>query len=55
MPKGKDIEEAVQRLVGEVVEQEGLLLYDIVFRQSGPRWKLQVFVGRAQGGMMLDE
>lgn len=55
MPKAKDIEETVQRLVGEVVEREGLLLYDIVFRQSGPRWKLQVFVDRPAGGVMLDE
>jgi ribosome maturation factor RimP len=55
VPKARDIEEVVERLVGQVVEREGLLLYDIVFRQSGPRWKLQVFVDRPEGGIQLDD
>jgi ribosome maturation factor RimP len=55
VPKAKDIEQVVERLVEEVVEREGLYLYDIVFRQSGPRWKLQVFVDRPEGGILLDD
>lgn len=55
MPKARDVEEAVGRLVDEVVQREGLQLYDVVFRQSGPRWKLQVFVDRPEGGILLDD
>jgi ribosome maturation factor RimP len=53
--RANDIAETVERLVEGVVETAGLNLYDVVFRQSGPRWKLQVFIDRPGPGVSLDD
>ncbi|RMG49095.1 MAG: ribosome maturation factor RimP [Acidobacteria bacterium] len=41
------IETAVEALAERVAQGLGLAVYDLRFRQAGPRWKLQVFIERA--------
>lgn len=47
--------EQLRELARQVVEAEGLELYDLVFKRSGPRSKLQVFLNRPGGNVGLDD
>jgi len=49
------VESTVLRIAEEVATSLGLEIYDLVFRRTGPRWKLQVFLVRADGTVGLDE
>lgn len=53
MASAKDLEREIEDLTRGVTEGLGLELYDLVFRRSGPRWKLQVFLHRPEGQVGL--
>lgn len=60
MPEGqhrnqRQQEAAARDLARRVVEPLGLEVYDVVFRHSGPRSKLQVFLNRPAGAVTLDD
>ena len=48
-------EAALRELAQRVAGLQGLEVYDLVFRRSGPRWKLQVFLSRAQEAVTLED
>lgn len=53
---GKDqVEKTVYRLTEEIAHACGVSLYDVVFRRSGPRWKLQVFLARDGAQVSLED
>ncbi len=55
-PRSNARTEAILREMAErVAEQHGLELYDVVYRRSGPRAKLQVFLSRAAGAITLED
>lgn len=53
MPSAREIEREIQVLADRIAADLGLAVYDLVFRRSGPRWKLQLFVERPGGGVSL--
>lgn len=55
MSRSSKIESELESLARTVAESLGLELYDLVFRRSGPRWKLQVFLDRPGGHVGLDD
>lgn len=60
MGRASAIESEVVELTEKVAQSLGLELYDLVFKRSGPRWKLQVFVDKnatvgSGTGVSLDE
>jgi ribosome maturation factor RimP len=55
MTSGAEIEARLATLCESIARAQGLLVYDLVFRRSGPRWKLAVFIDRDPGGVTIDD
>jgi ribosome maturation factor RimP len=55
MPSGAEMEAHLVTLCESIARAQGLLVYDVVFRRSGPRWKLAVFIDRDPGGVTIDD
>lgn len=55
MPSAKEIERDIRVLAENIAAEQGLVVYDLVFRRSGPRWKLQLFLDRPGAGVSLDD
>jgi ribosome maturation factor RimP len=55
MASGVEIEGQLVTLCESIARAQGLLVYDVLFRRSGPRWKLAVFIDRDPGGVTIDD
>ena len=55
MTSGAEIEARLATLCESIARAQGLLVYDVVFRRSGPRWKLAIFIDRDAGGVTIDD
>lgn len=50
-----EVETEVAALCAKIAQAQGLELYDVVFRRSGPRWKLVVYIDRPPTGVTLTD
>lgn len=55
MSSVEETEARLSTLCESIARAQGLLVYDLVYRRSGPRWKLVVFIDREPGGVSLDD
>ncbi len=55
MAKGKKAVEVVEELARPVVEQLGLILWDVTFEKEGPDWYLRVYIDRPDEGVYIDD
>lgn len=55
MTNGEEMEARLATLCESIARGQGLFVYDLVYRRSGPRWKLAVFIDRDPGGVTIDD
>jgi ribosome maturation factor RimP len=55
MPRGRDIESTLREVAADAAAVFGLEVYDLHYRRSGPRWKLQLFLDRPGGRVSLED
>jgi ribosome maturation factor RimP len=55
MSRSKTIETQVRQVAESIAAAAGVEVYDLVYRRSGPRFKLQVFLSRPEGAVSLDD
>ncbi|MCU0254201.1 MAG: ribosome maturation factor RimP [Acidobacteria bacterium] len=55
MSSGAEMEAQLATLSESIARAQGLLVYDVVYRRSGPRWKLSVFIDRDPQGVTIDD
>ncbi|RMF76091.1 MAG: ribosome maturation factor RimP [Acidobacteria bacterium] len=50
-----DIEQEIRAIADRAAADQGVEIYDLVYRRLGPRWKLQVFLWRDDRPVSLDD
>lgn len=55
MSSAEEMDVRLGTLCESIARAQGILVYDLVYRRSGPRWKLAVFIDRDPGGVSLDD
>lgn len=55
MSSAEEMDGQLGTLCESIANAQGVLVYDVVCRRSGPRWKLAVFLDRDPGGVSLDD
>lgn len=55
MSSAEEMEAQLATLCESIARAQGLLVYDMVYRRSGPRWKLVIFIDREPGGVTIDD
>ena len=55
MSSGEEMDAQLATLCDSIARAQGLLVYDVVYRRSGPRWKLAIFIDRDPGGVTIDD
>lgn len=55
MSAARELERTLRQVAEAAAEAVGLGIYDLVFKRSGPRWKLQVFLSRDDASVSLED
>lgn len=55
MADQKALERELREMARNVAEAHGVEIYDVVYRRSGPRWKVSVFLSRPDTPVSLED
>jgi ribosome maturation factor RimP len=55
MASGVEMEAQLAALCESIARAQGVFVYDVVYRRSGPRWKLAIFIDRDPDGVTIDD